>query len=72
MEERLFPLEMDKTSKEREEERRLFYVAVTRAKKKLILTSAKTRLRFGEKQKMQPSKFINELLDPPKKNYNEK
>ena len=72
VEERLFPLEMDKTSKEREEERRLFYVAVTRAKKKLILTSAKTRLRFGEKQKMQPSKFINELLDTPKKNYNEK
>lgn len=66
MEKDLFPIEMEGTRKEIEEERRLFYVAVTRAKKKLILTSANTRLRFGQRKHMSPSPFLNELL-PEKK-----
>lgn len=64
VEENLFPLDMENTQKEREEERRLFYVAVTRAKKNLVITSAQSRLRFGERQKMKPSSFIDELLTP--------
>lgn len=63
MENKLFPLEMDNTQKETEEERRLFYVAVTRAKKNLTLISAQTRLRFGERKSMKPSFFLKELLD---------
>lgn len=62
MEENLFPLELDNSQKEREEERRLFYVAVTRAKKKLTLTWSKTRLRFGDRKEMSQSSFINELI----------
>ena len=56
------------TSKEdREEERRLFYVAITRAEKKLFLTHATIRTIFGSKQIQAPSEFLydipEELLD---------
>lgn len=61
MERHLFPLEIDKTQFEREEERRLFYVAVTRAKHKLFLSRAEQRLRFGKRETTTPSPFINEL-----------
>ncbi|WP_185871547.1 ATP-dependent helicase [Blattabacterium cuenoti] len=44
-----------------EEERRLFYVALTRAKKKAILTYTKYRFIWGEKKKNAPSRFIDEL-----------
>lgn len=44
-----------------EEERRLLYVAITRAKKELILTYAKTRFVFGDYQQTMPSRFIEEL-----------
>lgn len=46
-----------------EEERRLAYVGMTRAKKTLVLTYAKQRKRFGENQTITPSRFLNEL--PP-------
>lgn len=65
MEKKLFPLEIDGTEFEREEERRLFYVAVTRAKRQLVLTNAETRLRFGKREHNGPSEFIKELS--PKK-----
>lgn len=62
MEETLFPSGMSiNTREELEEERRLFYVAVTRAKQKLWLTYASARYRFGNLQQNEPSRFLNEL-----------
>jgi DNA helicase-2/ATP-dependent DNA helicase PcrA len=49
------------TREELEEERRLFYVAITRAKHKLWLTYANTRYRFGSLVQNDPSRFIDEL-----------
>jgi DNA helicase-2/ATP-dependent DNA helicase PcrA len=49
------------TREELEEERRLFYVAVTRAKKKLWLTYASSRYRFGQLVQNEPSRFIDEM-----------
>jgi DNA helicase-2/ATP-dependent DNA helicase PcrA len=64
MEETLFPSGMSiNTREELEEERRLFYVAVTRAKKKLYLTYANTRYRFGQLQQNDPSRFLDEIDD---------
>lgn len=64
MEENLFPNAMSIHSREDlEEERRLFYVAVTRAKKKLYLTYANTRYRFGQLMQNDPSRFLNEIPD---------
>ena len=62
LEETLFPSAMSiNTREELEEERRLFYVAVTRAKTKLWLTYANTRYRFGNLTQNEPSRFIDEL-----------
>jgi DNA helicase-2/ATP-dependent DNA helicase PcrA len=62
LEEMLFPNAMSiNTREELEEERRLFYVAVTRAKHKLWLTYANTRYKFGSLVQNEPSRFINEL-----------
>jgi DNA helicase-2/ATP-dependent DNA helicase PcrA len=49
------------TREELEEERRLFYVAVTRAKKHLWLTYANSRYRFGQLVQNEPSRFIEEM-----------
>jgi DNA helicase-2/ATP-dependent DNA helicase PcrA len=49
------------TREELEEERRLFYVAVTRAKQRLWLTYANSRYRFGNLAQNEPSRFIAEL-----------
>ena len=46
-----------------EEERRLFYVAITRAKEKLTLTFADTRYLFGKLKFLRPSRFLNDLSD---------
>lgn len=62
LEETLFPNAMSiNTREELEEERRLFYVAVTRAKHRLWLTYANTRYRFGNLTQNDPSRFIDEL-----------
>ena len=62
MEETLFPNAMSiNTREELEEERRLFYVAITRAKKKLFLTYANARYRFGQLQQNDISRFIEEI-----------
>lgn len=61
MEEDLFPSSMAETPAELEEERRLCYVAVTRAEQRCLLTSARTRFRFGQLQFGTPSRFIAEL-----------
>ncbi len=50
-----------KTKEEAEEERRLFYVALTRAKKKLFLTHAQTRTIFGVTKVNTPSSFIDDI-----------
>ena len=46
-----------------EEERRLFYVAVTRAKKKLFLSYASVRTIFGQRQVNAPSEFLSDIDD---------
>jgi ATP-dependent DNA helicase UvrD/PcrA len=62
LEETLFPNAMSiNTREELEEERRLFYVAITRAKKRLWLTYASARYRFGQLQQNDKSRFIEEL-----------
>jgi len=62
LEEMLFPNGMSvNTREELEEERRLFYVAITRAKTKLWLTYANSRYRFGSLVQNEPSRFISEL-----------
>ncbi|MEO6730439.1 MAG: UvrD-helicase domain-containing protein [Ferruginibacter sp.] len=62
LEETLFPSGMSiNTREELEEERRLFYVAITRAKRKLWLTYANARYRFGQLQQNEPSRFIDEM-----------
>jgi DNA helicase-2/ATP-dependent DNA helicase PcrA len=62
LEETLFPNAMAiNTREELEEERRLFYVAITRAKSRLWLTYANTRYRFGNLTQNDPRRFIDEL-----------
>jgi DNA helicase-2/ATP-dependent DNA helicase PcrA len=62
LEEMLFPNAMSiNTREELEEERRLFYVVITRAKHKLWITYANTRYKFGSLVQNDPSRFISEL-----------
>lgn len=62
MEENLFPSGgMLASPSDIEEERRLFYVAVTRAKKAVLLSFAKTRMRNGKHESNSPSRFISEI-----------
>src|SRR5687767_10510410 len=62
LEEMLFPNALSiNTREELEEERRLFYVAITRAKKRLWITYANTRYRFGSLVQNEPSRFMDEL-----------
>src|SRR5678809_873488 len=62
LEEMLFPNALSiNTREELEEERRLFYVAITRAKKRLWITYANTRYRFGNLVQNEPSRFIDEI-----------
>ncbi len=64
MEEDLFPSQLMMSSRaDLEEERRLFYVAITRAQKKLVLTHASTRYRYGMLNSCEPSRFLEEI--PP-------
>lgn len=67
MEESIFPSDIMGSFTEIEEERRVAYVGVTRAKERLILSSAKQRFRFGTVQYNQPSRFIEEMDLEPKK-----
>ncbi|WP_341842448.1 ATP-dependent helicase [Chitinophaga caseinilytica] len=62
LEEGLFPSGLSINSREElEEERRLFYVAVTRAKSRLFITYANSRYRFGQLQQNEPSRFLEEI-----------
>jgi len=62
IEQGLLPLtRIDSFTEEIEEERRLFYVGITRAEKKLYLSHAARRMRFGEYQKQSRSQFLKEI-----------
>jgi DNA helicase-2/ATP-dependent DNA helicase PcrA len=62
LEEGLFPHPMSMDDKEEmEEERRLFYVGITRAKDRVLLTGAATRLRFGIREETIRSRFLREV-----------
>lgn len=61
MEEGLFPHNMSIMEDNLEEERRLCYVGITRAKERLYLTNAKRRLLYGKEQQNMPSRFITEI-----------
>lgn len=62
MEENIFPSQMAiETPRGLEEERRLFYVAITRAERHCILTYAKNRFRYGRMECDQPSRFLSEI-----------
>lgn len=64
LEENLFPSgSMMMTSQDVEEERRLFYVAITRAEKALTLSFAQSRMRNGQHESNPPSRFIREIDD---------
>jgi len=72
MEENLFPSQMVLQSRdELEEERRLFYVAITRAEKQAFLSFAERRFRYGNHVFCEPSRFIDEIdakfIDFPEK-----
>ena len=62
LEEGLFPHErLDDSGVDHEEERRLFYVALTRAEKKVFLTYAHVRMIFGQQRVNMPSSFLNDI-----------
>jgi DNA helicase-2/ATP-dependent DNA helicase PcrA len=64
LEENLFPSQMSLNSRsDLEEERRLFYVAVTRAESKLVISYATSRFKFGTLISCEPSRFLDEI-DP--------
>lgn len=72
LEENLFPsIQSLGTRAELEEERRLFYVAITRAMKKLTLSYAETRYRWGSLSLSEPSRFLEEIdhafIETPRK-----
>ena len=62
MEEGVFPSEMSKYSEaDLEEERRLAYVGITRAKKELYISNSVTRMLYGRTQRKEPSRFLREI-----------
>ena len=64
MEEDLFPSPLSVNSRdELEEERRLFYVAITRAKNNLYLSHSQSRFKWGQLQFGEPSRFLDEIND---------
>lgn len=72
MEEGLFPHEgmVEDEDRDEEEERRLFYVAITRARKRLILTLARIRRLYGTDYLSEPSQFLRDI-DPLLVDYDE-
>jgi DNA helicase-2/ATP-dependent DNA helicase PcrA len=64
LEEGIFPSERKDEDGDIEEERRLFYVGLTRARREIVLTACRSRLHFGQpNNNLQPSRFLSEI--PP-------
>lgn len=63
MEEGLFPSRPDESEDDLEEERRIFYVSITRARKELYFTSCRQRRMWGRLNLQYPSRFLSELPD---------
>ncbi len=63
MEQNLFPHERALSEGSEDEERRLFYVAITRAREQLVMTMTKERFRYGQNQRCYPSPFLNDIPD---------
>lgn len=61
LEQGLFPSLREDEKKDPEEERRLFYVAITRARKKLFLTYANSRMKYGSREFALPSEFLEDI-----------
>ncbi len=61
LEEKIFPLSRATTASELEEERRLMYVAITRAEQRLYLTHTRTRFMYGKRDYMLESRFLKEM-----------
>jgi DNA helicase-2/ATP-dependent DNA helicase PcrA len=61
LEEGLFPHEKFDEEADTEEERRLFYVALTRARKQIYLTHAATRMMYGTREITSPSPFLEDI-----------
>lgn len=62
LEEKIFPLKRkDSTDKDLEEERRLMYVAITRAEERLYLSYSQSRFIYGQRNYSQPSQFLKDL-----------
>lgn len=73
MEENLFPSAGVASERDVEEERRLFYVAITRAARAVTLSLAASRMKYGQHQTNAPSRFLREIdpqyLDDPKASF---
>lgn len=67
LEEGIFPSDQSYNEFDIEEERRVCYVAMTRAKERLIISHARSRFRYGEIRYNMPSRFINEMNIMPDK-----
>jgi len=63
LEDGLLPLAREEFIRDLEEERRLFFVGITRAKRRLFLSYAESRMRFGRTDYTEPSRFLSELPD---------
>lgn len=61
LDETIFPSLMAETKREMEEERRLLYVAITRARKHCFLSTAARRYRYGKPELLNPSRFIRDI-----------
>ena len=61
LEQGLFPSLRDDGDRDNEEERRLFYVAVTRARKRLFLSYAHGRMKYGSREPALPSEFFGDI-----------
>ncbi len=75
LEEKYFPIMRSNGSSDMEEERRLMYVAITRAKERLYLTRCRTRFMYGKRDYCVDSRFLKEcgaLEDKPARSYDSK
>lgn len=61
LEQGLFPWDREDENRDPEEERRLFYVALTRAKKRVFLSFARERMKYGSREHSLPSEFLSDI-----------